>query len=275
MEEAIPILPARKTGRTTDAKYMCNGKIVIWNGVKLKCIHLKNPSECIECGGSQICQHKRMKNVCKECKGCGICEHNRKRTVCKECCGGGLCEHNIIKEFCRTCGGSQICEHKIKKYECKKCGGKGICEHNKLKRRCVECGGSEICQHKKRKTQCKECNPNAYLTGIIRIRISDRLKNYSKNNKKHTMEYVGCTIDELRAYLEKQFTDGMTWENQGKWHVDHIRPCASFNFDNEIERHMCFHYTNLQPLWALDNMSKNDTYDPNTFNRKWIDDHWE
>jgi hypothetical protein len=89
------------------------------------------------------------------------------------------------------------------------------------------------------------------------------------------MEYVGCTIDALREHLEKQFTDGMSWENQGKWHVDHIRPCASFNLDNEIERHMCFHYTNLQPLWAFDNMSKHASYDEKTFTRKWVTDHWE
>jgi hypothetical protein len=75
--------------------------------------------------------------------------------------------------------------------------------------------------------------------------------------------------------LEKQFINGMAWENQGEWHIDHIRPCASFNLDNEIERQMCFHYTNLQPLWGFDNMSKHDAYDEKTFSRKWINDHWE
>jgi len=273
--ENIPILPRKKQGRILEAKYMCNGKIVIWNGKKLKCPHLKNPAECKECGGSQVCVHKKMRQLCKECGGCGICEHGKRKTVCKDCGGGSLCEHDKLKEQCRVCGGSQICEHKIARYECKLCGGNGFCLHNRLKRRCIDCGGTSICEHKKQKSNCKFCNPKSYLANILRHRVIDRLKNYSKNNRKHTMEYVGCNIDTLRQHLEQQFTIGMTWENQGHWHIDHIRPCASFNLDNENERHMCFHYTNLQPLWAFDNMSKNDKYDEKTFNRNWVIDHWE
>jgi hypothetical protein len=236
----IPILPARKINRIVDTQYMCNDKIVIWNGKKLKCIHLNNPYCCFECGGgSQICEHKRCKYNCKDCGGTSICEHKNIRTVCKECKGTGICKHERKKTTCR------------------------------------ECGGGSICEHDKRRTICNICNPRQYLSELLRGRVRDRLKNYSKNNKKHTLEYVGCTIDVLREYLQKLFKHGMTWENQGEWHIDHIRPCASFNMDNEIERHMCFHYTNLQPLWAFDNMSKGDSYDPNTFQRNWITDHWE
>ena len=48
----------------------------------------------------------------------------------------------------------------------------------------------------------------------------------------------------------------MSWDNQGEWHIDHIIPCASFDLTNEEEQEKCFHYTNLQPLWAIDNMVK-------------------
>jgi len=89
------------------------------------------------------------------------------------------------------------------------------------------------------------------------------------------MEYVGCDVDTLRAHLERQFVDGMTWENQGEWHIDHVRPCASFNLDNEDERHKCFHYTNLQPLWGPDNLSKNAFYDEDNHPLEWSGDHWE
>lgn len=75
------------------------------------------------------------------------------------------------------------------------------------------------------------------------------------------MEYVGCSPAFLREHLENLFTDGMTWENQGEWHIDHIRPCASFDLTTEEERHKCFHYTNLQPLWAADNISKGAKWD--------------
>ena len=125
------------------------------------------------------------------------------------------------------------------------------------------------------KTQCKNCNSDKYLTFLVRCRVISALKNRGLRKSKRTHEYLGCTSQELKQHLEKQFTDGMTWENQGKWHIDHIRPCASFNLENEIEKHMCFHYTNLQPLWGSENISKSDSFDETTFTRKWVDDHWE
>jgi len=66
----------------------------------------------------------------------------------------------------------------------------------------------------------------------------------------------------------------ISWENQGEWHIDHIRPCASFNLDLEEERHKCFHYTNLQPMWCPDNISKSDTYDEDEDEREWDGDKW-
>jgi hypothetical protein len=67
---------------------------------------------------------------------------------------------------------------------------------------------------------------------------------------------VGCSIPELRAYLAKKFNNGMSWDNYGEWHIDHIRPCASFDLSDPEQQKQCFNYTNLQPLWAKDNLSK-------------------
>ena len=67
---------------------------------------------------------------------------------------------------------------------------------------------------------------------------------------------IGCDLKTIKAHLEKQFTKGMNWENQGKWHVDHIIPCASAKTEEELIK--LFHYTNLQPLWAIDNILKKD-----------------
>ena len=72
------------------------------------------------------------------------------------------------------------------------------------------------------------------------------------------MELIGCSISDLVKHLENQFIEGMSWKNYGKWHIDHIRPCASFNLLNEDEQRACFHYSNLQPLWAIDNLKKKD-----------------
>ena len=71
-----------------------------------------------------------------------------------------------------------------------------------------------------------------------------------------TMELIGCTVEFLRQHLERQFHEGMSWNNHGKWHIDHIQPCSSFDLTKREEQLMCFHYSNLQPLWAEDNLAK-------------------
>lgn len=71
---------------------------------------------------------------------------------------------------------------------------------------------------------------------------------------------LGCELPYLKNYLQLKFTNGMTWENYGKWHVDHIKPCAAFDLSKQKEQKECFHYTNLQPLWAQDNLKKRAQY---------------
>lgn len=95
-----------------------------------------------------------------------------------------------------------------------------------------------------------------------RKRMCEVLRGIVKHN--HTLEMIGCTAKELKNYLASKFTDGMTWENYGRdgWHVDHIRPCASFDFTDPEQQKQCFHYTNLQPLWARDNLSKGAKHKP-------------
>lgn len=77
-----------------------------------------------------------------------------------------------------------------------------------------------------------------------------------------TIELIGCSISELIKFLELKFLPGMNWQNHGygddKWHVDHIIPCAFFDLTKPEEQRKCFHYTNLQPLWQKDNLSKKD-----------------
>lgn len=89
----------------------------------------------------------------------------------------------------------------------------------------------------------------------LRTRTWRALKGKVKKSNK-TIKLVGCSIEFLKKHLEKQFTEGMNWDNYGKWHVDHIKPCASFDLTKESEQRECFHYTNLQPLWAKENLSK-------------------
>ena len=74
---------------------------------------------------------------------------------------------------------------------------------------------------------------------------------------KRTMELLGTSIDNFWSHLESKFKPGMSRNNYGKrWHIDHIIPCASFDLTKPEEQFKCFHYTNLQPLWAKENLKK-------------------
>lgn len=71
---------------------------------------------------------------------------------------------------------------------------------------------------------------------------------------------VGCSPNFLRDHIAKQFAPGMSFENYGKWHVDHIQPCASFDLSDPAQLAECFNWRNLQPLWASENIRKSDSY---------------
>lgn len=106
--------------------------------------------------------------------------------------------------------------------------------------------------------QRRAVDPLFRLTKNTRKMVS----RYMLNGKcKRTQEIIGCTYEELKLHIEKQFTQGMTWDNYGinGWHVDHIKPLAMATSEEEII--LSNHYTNLQPLWCLDNLSKGATFD--------------
>jgi hypothetical protein len=92
----------------------------------------------------------------------------------------------------------------------------------------------------------------------LRSSLYKKMINYEKNHK--TMDLLGCDFEKFKEYMESKFKDGMAWDNYGEWHIDHIKPCSLFNFlrDNDIKE--CFHYTNLQPLWAEENLKKHTKY---------------
>jgi hypothetical protein len=81
-----------------------------------------------------------------------------------------------------------------------------------------------------------------------------------KNGAKafHTFELIGCTIEQLKQQFELQFKPGMSWKNHSRngWHIGHIRDCCSFDLTDPEQQRQCFHYTNLEPQWAGDNLSK-------------------
>jgi len=98
-------------------------------------------------------------------------------------------------------------------------------------------------------------DPNTKLRHTLRCRFRKLIKGYHKQNS--VLTYIGCDIEFLKNYLSSKFKEGMTWENHGTvWHIDHIIPCVSFDFNCEEDLKKCWHYTNLQPLYALENLIK-------------------
>jgi hypothetical protein len=92
----------------------------------------------------------------------------------------------------------------------------------------------------------------------LRKSLQDNLKKYGGKKSDRTINLLGCTITEFITHIESQFKDGMSWENRGfyGWHIDHIIPCALFDLTDPEQQRKCFHYTNLQPLWWMDNILK-------------------
>ena len=78
----------------------------------------------------------------------------------------------------------------------------------------------------------------------------------SKKANELARSLLGCSIPQFFIHLENQFTEGMEWHNYGKWHIDHIIPCTAFDLSIESHVKECFHFSNMQPLWASDNIAK-------------------
>lgn len=225
-----------------------------------KCVHGSDKHKCKDCGGSSVCTHSKIRSECVQCGGGSVCLHKKRKTTCIKCKGGSVCEHNRQRRLCRDCEGRGICEHDRQRRSCIECKGSNICYHERQRSKCKECKGSQICHHNCQKGVCSICSPQQYLAHIVSCRVRRALKGV-KDSK--TVEYLGIPINEYRKYLECRFEDGMSWNNfgnkSGDWQIDHIIPIM-YRVDGispsiqEIKERL--HYTNTQPMWAKDNMSK-------------------
>ena len=106
-------------------------------------------------------------------------------------------------------------------------------------------------QNKKRKEDIQ-----FYLAKILRGRLYNALKSKNARKAGSAVRDLGCTIPELKLHLESKFTNGMSWPNRGKWHIDHIKPLSSFDLTDRQQLLEACNWKNLQPLWAIDNIKK-------------------
>ncbi len=118
------------------------------------------------------------------------------------------------------------------------------------------------CRRESRKRQKQKVQVKLRHLLATRIRVSLRRAGASKSRK--TCELLGCSVAEAKVHLERLFKPGMTWENFGfyGWHIDHIRPCSSFDLRDPEQQRACFHFSNLQPLWARENLTKHAKWTP-------------
>lgn len=107
-----------------------------------------------------------------------------------------------------------------------------------------------------RKEKLKK-DKNFNIRNILRSRMYTVLKRKKSTKLNSTLDLLGVKkINTVINHLESKFKKGMSWDNHGDWHIDHIIPCASFDLTKEENQKKCFNYKNLQPLWALENMKK-------------------
>jgi hypothetical protein len=205
--------------------------------------------------------------------------------ICKECSHLLASTKTKTKTYILPIGGKKVCP---------KCGlEKDLSEFSKNKAskdglmwRCKECHSQYNSQHYKDNkedrleyqnqyfqdnkeviyqhiNQRRHTDENFRIAQCLHNRIYTALKSQNVKKKEKMRDLVGCNGDELFLYFEvnQMYQPGMTRQNYGKWHIDHIRPCASFDLRNVEEQKKCFNYTNLQPLWAADNFSKGAKWD--------------
>ena len=140
--------------------------------------------------------------------------------------------------------------------ECKACHGIRYKEKDCLRKKdYLHKYGDRIRRYKKNYfTDRYHSDIQFRLSKVLRSRVAMALK---KNQKRGSaIRDLGCSISELRLYLENQFQPGMSWDNYGKWHIDHIIPLISFDLTDREQFKKACHFTNLQPLWAEENISK-------------------
>jgi 5-methylcytosine-specific restriction endonuclease McrA len=186
-----------------------------------------------------------------ECNQLKVCSKCKKEKLLKQF-GKEKAQKDGLKTACKVCRNIQGAEWRSRNKEHAKNWREDNAKYVKeyYSRADVKNRKNEYCKTRRKK------DPVFKLAYEVRIHTNRALKNKGKNKK--TAELLGCSFEELKAHIERQFNGDMSWDNHGQWHIDHIKPLALAKTKKEAEK-LC-HYTNLQPLWAKENLSKGAKY---------------
>ncbi len=171
---------------------------------------------------------------------------------------------NGLSDYCKECNNNQNKLynklHRQHLYKTSKLWrNKNLDKVLRYRKKCRDSLKSKLWRNKYLKER-RKTDFNFRLRCSLSRRIRQCLKSTRTKKSNPALKLLGCSIKELKLHLEKRFKRGMTWKNYGLfgWHIDHIFPVSSFDLTKESEQKKCFHYTNLQPLWAPDNIKKSD-----------------
>lgn len=137
----------------------------------------------------------------------------------------------------------------------KRCGKCGLVKPvNQFFKRSDGCGGIHAIR-----SRCIPCCSIKTMDARIALRLRNQLNKALKGQRKfgRAQELLGCSIENFRIYIESKFDTGMLWSNYGTvWHIDHVMPCAVFDLSKQSHQKRCFHFSNMQPLFASENIRK-------------------
>ena len=225
----------------------------------------------------------------KICSKCNIEKENNyfeyQKRQCKNCRNKMRNERNSKKEFSITllekiCGTCKIKKpiteyHRAKRrfngvtHDCKNCRSVLLKNRYERKKESIKIRTNEYYYKNKeviiqkaliRQKERLKTDPKYLLIRRLRNRLYYALKKHSWKKDTNFARYIGCELDQLKMHIERQFTEGMSWENQGQWHVDHIIPLDSAQTEEALYN-LC-HYENLQPMWAKQNLAKGAKFIP-------------
>jgi hypothetical protein len=233
-------------------------------------IKIASHKKCIRCKETKIADNfsKLRTNIDGLCDYCKLCYSLiRKERKIKAKTNIIIADDDIIKK-CFTCyKDKKLSEFRVNRKSddnfyniCIECSPKNnwTVEKQRVSETKYRTNNPEKMKAKYKK-QSLQINRN--VRSCLNKRINEALKAHNVKKKNKTIEYIGCSIDFFKGWIQHLFQTEMSWDNHGLWHYDHVKPCVAFDLSVPEQVKECFNWKNYQPLWGIDNLIKNGRVD--------------